>query len=264
MFNASFLQFAPSLADSDATIFSLKTLFKKIKYTDLIVLPELTNSGYNFRSKKMAFDSAENIIKSKFLEFLVGTCEEKNIYIVTGFNEKEGRDIYNSSILLGPKGYIGKYRKIHLFLNEKKFFKKGNVGLPVFKTDLCNLGMLICYDWMFPEVWRILALKKADLICHPSNLVLPFAQQAVAAHALINKVYTITANRIGTEGGITFTGKSTICNPFGSILKQADKLKEDIKTVVIDPLISRNKKITKENHIFKDRQIDSYTELIKR
>ena len=262
MFNASFMQFSPFLTDLDATILSLEYNLKKITNVDLVVLPELSNSGYNFSSKKMAFDSAEEIIKSRFLEFLVEICKEKNIYIDTGFNEKDGRDLYNSSILLGPNGYIGKYRKIHLFLNEKKFFNKGNVGLPVFKTEHCNLGMLICYDWMFPEVWRILALKKADLICHPSNLVLPYAQQAVATHALLNKVYTITANRTGTERGITFTGNSTICDPFGKILVQADSLKEEIKTFEIDPLISRNKKITKENHIFKDRQIDSYIELI--
>jgi predicted amidohydrolase len=188
MINASFLQFSPVLANLDATLLLLKNHFKKLKNDDLVVLPELANSGYNFSTMKMAANSAEEINKSKFVEFLVAISKEKNIHIVSGFNEKLGQKIFNTSLLIGPKGYIGKYQKIHLFLNEKNFFTKGNEGLPVFKTDLCNIGMLICYDWMFPEVWRILALKKADVICHPCNLVLPFAQQAVAVHAMVNKV----------------------------------------------------------------------------
>ena len=123
--------------------------------------------------------------------------------------------------------------------------------------------MLICYDWMFPEVWRILALKNADIICHPSNLVLPYAQQAVPVHSLINKVFTITANRVGTEGNLSFTGKSLICNPFGEVLVQANEKDETIGTAEIDISISRNKNITPKNHIFKDRRIDEYGELLK-
>ncbi|NVO01407.1 MAG: carbon-nitrogen hydrolase [Bacteroidetes bacterium] len=261
--NASFLQFAPVLADLDLTISIIENHFKKLKNSNLLVLPELANSGYNFISKKMAVQSAEIVKKSKYFEFLIDFCKKQNIFIVSGFNEKEGSILYNSSILLGPKGYIGKYRKMHSFFNESKFFQKGNLGFPVFKTEIGNIGMLICYDWMFPEVWRILALKKADIICHPSNLVLPYAQQAVPVHALINKVFTITANRVGTEGNLSFTGKSLICNPLGEVLAHANEKDETICTAEIDISIVRNKKITPKNHIFKDRRIDEYGELFK-
>ena len=118
---------------------------------------------------------------------------------------------------------IGKYRKVHLFMNEWDIFEKGNLGFPVFDFGICKIGMLICFDWIFPEVWRILALKGADIICHPSNLVLPYAQQAVPVHGMINRTFNITANRIGIERGIKFTGESIISDPEGKIIKKASR-----------------------------------------
>ncbi len=116
-------------------------------------------------------------------------------------------------------------------MNEFDFFEKGNLGLPVFDIGICKIGMLICFDWIFPEVWRILALKGADIICHPSNLVLPYAQQAVPVHGMINRTFNITANRYGTERGVTFSGKSIISDPFGKTLVTASPDKDEVAFV---------------------------------
>jgi predicted amidohydrolase len=123
----------------------------------------------------------------------------------------------------------------------------------------------VCFDWIFPEVWRILALKGADIICHPSNLVLPgLAQRAIPIHALTNRVYVVTANRIGTEGDLTFTGVSTIANPRGDILAQASQAKEELVVQEIDIAVARDKMITPRNHLLTDRRPEQYALLSKK
>ena len=255
-----FIQFAPVLGDVQATIRKIDGLIDQTKITDILVLPELCNSGYNFTSFEEAWETSEEIENSIFINYLLSKCKQFNLYIVSGFNERDNKNLYNSAILIGPEGYIGKYRKLHLFLNEKDYFKPGNIGLPVFDIGLCKIGMLVCFDWIFPEVWRIVALKGAEIICHPSNLVLPgLAQKAVPIHALTNRIYTITANRIGTEGELSFTGLSTIANPNGDILFQASKTKEETVVKDIDIRLARDKIITKKNDLFNDRRPEEYS-----
>jgi predicted amidohydrolase len=258
------LQFSPKLDDQGANIKKIESFAGRFREADLLVLPELCNSGYNFKSFKQAYDSSEYIEKSEFIRCLKSICEEYSLYIVSGFNERDGKEIYNTSVLIGADGFIGKYRKLHLFMNEKKYFVPGNAGLPVFDIGICNVGMLVCFDWMFPEVWRIVAIKGADIICHPSNLVLGgLCQRAIPIHSLTNRVYIVTANRIGTEDDLTFTGLSTISNPNGEVLYLASEDKEEVKIVDVDISLARDKKITAMNDIFVDRRPQEYLELIK-
>ena len=260
-----FIQFAPVLGDVQATIRKIDGLIDQTKTTDILVLPELCNSGYNFTSFEEAWETSEEIENSIFINYLLSKCKQFNLYIVSGFNERDNKNLYNSAILIGPEGYIGKYRKLHLFMNEKDYFKPGNIGLPVFDIGLCKIGMLVCFDWIFPEVWRIVALKGAEIICHPSNLVLPgLAQKAVPIHALTNRIYTITANRIGTEGNLSFTGLSTIANPNGDILFQASRTEEETVIKDIDIRLARDKIITKKNDLFSDRRPEEYSLLTER
>jgi predicted amidohydrolase len=255
-----FLQFSPLLGDVQGTIQALEKLLSGCAGTDILVLPELCNSGYNFTSYEQAWDTSESIEGSPFIAFLESKCRSLNMHIVSGLNERDGDVLYNSAVLIGPNGYIGTYRKLHLFLNEKDFFQPGNAGLPVFDIGPCALGMLVCFDWIFPEVWRILALKGADIICHPSNLVLPgFAQRAIPIHALFNRVYVVTANRIGTEQELTFTGVSTIANPMGDVLAQASRAKEELIVREIDIALARDKMMTPRNHMLNDRRPQEYT-----
>ncbi|MGC9332990.1 MAG: nitrilase-related carbon-nitrogen hydrolase, partial [Anaerolineae bacterium] len=127
----------------------------------------------------------------------------------------------------------------------------------------CRLGMLVCFDWIFPEAWRVLALKGADVICHPSNLVLPgLAQRAVPIHALTNRVYVVTANRVGTEDDLTFTGMSTIASPTGDVLAQASPADEAVSLVEVDLALARDKRITARNDLFADRRPEAYGTLL--
>jgi len=262
MIKSGFIQFQPELGNQDANIKKLKNLIPAAKDADLIVLPELANSGYNFISKEHAFENAEETGNSRFIDFLAGEARKYNLNIVAGINERKSGRLYNSAVLVTPEGISGKYRKIHLFWNEKDIFEKGNLGLPVFDLGFCKIGILICFDWIFPEVWRILALKGADIICHPSNLVLPYAQQAVPVHGMINRTFNITANRYGTERDVTFSGKSIISDPTGKTMITAAPDRDETGIVEMDIKKAREKMITPRNHVFNDRIPEEYSQLI--
>lgn len=260
----SSIQFAPTLGNLDKTIEDLDILFPQCINSELIVLPELCNSGYNFHDREQAWATSETIPDSKFLQFLQDKSASLKSIIVSGFNERKGQDLFNSAVLIHNGNIKGIYQKLHLFYREKEFFKAGETGLPIFKVGEIKIGIQICFDWMFPEAWRVLALKGADIICHPSNLVLPgLAQRAVPVHAMINRIYTITANRIGTESDLTFTGISTIASPRGKILAQASDTQTEVITVDIDPYVGRNKFVTPINHIFEDRLPEEYLTLVE-
>ncbi len=253
------MQFAPVLGDAQATMKKIERLCAHCAGVDLLVLPELCNSGYNFASKEQAWATSEEICDSEFLRYLTSLCKRLGCHIVSGMNERQGTRLYNTAVLVGPQGYAGKYRKLHLFMNEKDFFEPGNVGLPVFDIGTCRIGMLVCFDWIFPEAWRVLALKGADIICHPANLVLPgLAQQAVPIHALTNRLYVVTANRTGNEGELTYTGMSTIADPRGQVLAQASRTRSEVLRVEIDINLARAKDITSRNNVLADRRPDQY------
>ena len=125
-----------------------------------------------------------------------------------------------------------------------------------------RLGMMICFDWIFPEVARTLALKGADILCHPTNLVLPFCQDAMVTRCIENRVFALTANRVGTERRagqeFTFTGRSQVVTPRGEILTRADVDGEGVFVVDIDPMLARNKAVTDVNDVLGDRRPELY------
>lgn len=258
---AGFVQFNPKLGSQDENMRMLDGLISEGREADLLVMPELANSGYNFQSKEQAHQLSENLNNSQFLEFLMDQASKYRTHLVAGMLEEEAGKLYNTAVLVGPEGYLGKYRKIHLFMNEFDFFEKGNLGLPVFNIGEVTIGILICFDWVFPEVWRIMALKGADIICHPSNLVLPFAQQAVPVHCLINRTFAITANRYGREHELEFSGKSIVSDPLGNTMLNAPSIQDAVQFITMDTELSRNKQITPRNHLFKDRLPGLYGEL---
>lgn len=254
------VQLAPVLGDRRATMAKIEDLLAGVDLPQILVFPELCNSGYNFSGKDQAQEYAEKIETSEFLDFMQGLARRSGGFVITGFNEKDDGQLFNTALLLGPRGVLGKYRKLHLFLNEKDYFQPGNLGLPVFDLGFCRLGMLICFDWLFPEVWRVLALRGAEIICHPSNLILPgLAQRGVAVHALINRVFVLLANRTGTEGDLSFTGNSQIVDPRGGLLTEADGVEEGVFLTEIDVEAARNKAITHRNDVFADRRPLEYS-----
>lgn len=230
---------------------------------DLIVLPELFTSGYQFVSGQEVWELAEEIPSGKTCQAMIGLAKDLGMFLVFGLPEKEGERLYNSAVLVGPEGFIGNYRKTHLFAEEKLFFEPGDTGFLVFDIGVAVLGIMICFDWFFPESARALALLGSDIICHPANLVLPYCQKAMVTRSLENGVFTITANRIGTESRgekapLVFTGKSQILDNQGRILSRLEGNQTGIKLSDIDPTKARNKRVTAQNDRLRDRRPEFY------
>jgi predicted amidohydrolase len=256
-----FFQFSPFLGRKDQNVEKATSSIRGVK-ADLLVLPELFSTGYLFGSEEELKRSAEIIPQGPTFLKLADLALQEKVSLVFGMAEREGDKLYNSSVLLTPKGDFWVYRKLHLFDREKLWFSPGDKELEVIDIGEAKVGMMICFDWIFPEMARILALKGADIICHPSNLILRFCQQAMVTRCVENRVFAITANRTGTEerGGIelSFTGNSQIVNPQGGILTKADEREEGVWTVEIDPALAKNKKFTPHNHLFEDRRTEFY------
>jgi len=258
---AGFIQFEPIFGNVDENLKKAGRLIKQAN-AELIVLPELSNTGYVFTSMEEVEALAEEIPGGKTTEFLCELARQNNSFIVSGLAEKENGRFYNSAVLVSPSGYVGTYRKIHLFNEEKLWFQPGDKELDIFDLGCCRIGIMVCFDWFFPEVMRILSLKGADLICHCANLVLPFCQDGMKTRCLENHVYAITANRTGMDNRngkiLRFTGKSQITGPQAEILYQADPISDEVAIVDIDVSRARDKKLNQFNHLYLDRRIDFY------
>ena len=228
---------------------------------DLFVLPELFATGYQFKDFEESRSLAEQVPGGVTTSALTAIAKKIDAYIIAGLPEIDENKVYNSAVVTGPNGYIGKYRKIHLFDTEKACFQKGDLPLQLFDIAGAKVGVMICFDWRFPETARTLALRGADLIAHPSNLVLAHCPQAMITRCLENRVFAVTADRVGIEDrmeSLNFIGQSQVVDPDGNILIRASKTEEEVHVVEIDLEKAREKFLTSKNHIFKDRREDFY------
>ena len=223
---------------------------------DLIVLPELFNTGYAFSNKKDLLSLAEIVPDGETTKALEYFSRKRDVCVVAGLAERDGEKIYNSAVVVDKK-FIGVYRKIHLHGIEKKFFEAG-CEFKVFNVRNIKLGVMICFDWFFPESARTLALAGADLIAHPANLVMPYCPDAMKTRCLENRVWAVTADRIGCERKISFIGQSQVTSPLGEVLYRASREKEEVKIIDIDITLSRNKNLNEYNNILDDRKTKAY------
>lgn len=229
---------------------------------DIIVLPELAFTGYFFEDRGELQELAEDVSESPTVDGLTRLCKNGNFYLVTGFAERCKGRLYNAALVIGPSGLLHSYRKLHLFNTEKEYFDPGDTPLDTIEIRGVKVGIMICFDWIFPEAARTLALRGADLLCHPSNLVLAHCQKAMLTRSLENSVYSITANRTGKEtrprGELLFTGKSQIVGPKGEVLADSDSEEEAVVIRDIDLSEARKKLITENNDLFADRRPEFY------
>lgn len=230
---------------------------------DLIVLPELFTSGYQFVSREEVEALAEPVPGGLTTKRLGEIARDRRMHVVAGLPEADGGRFYNSAVLIGPAGFIGVYRKTHLFFEETLYFSPGETGFPVWDIGLARVGLLVCFDWIFPEAARTLALKGAEILCHPSNLILPHCPDAMITRCLENRVFSITANRIGAEqrgegGRLGFIGRSEVVSPDGRVLHRASSDQEDLAVIEIDPTEARNKNINSFNDLLRDRRPNLY------
>ena len=255
------IQFKPTFLDLEKNLARATELLENSS-ADIAVFPELFLSGYTFSHADQA-QACAFPFKDGPLSPLLRISREKSMAICGGYAEMDGRDLYNSAFFVADGQLAHNYRKVHLFNQEKRYFKPGNQGFKVFDFRGTTIGMMICFDWLFPEAARSLALQGAQIILHPANLVLPFCQQAMFARALENRVFIVTVNRIGTETtgkeNNTFTGQSQIVSPQGEFVISMSKDREQVEMASIDPAQALDKNITPFNHVMEDRRRGQYT-----
>lgn len=255
-----FVQFSPTFGEKEKNFARVERLLGNTRHA-LIVLPELFSTGYAFVSRSEVKRLAEPA-SSITSDFLHNLCKMNKLAIVGGILERAGNRFYNSAVYVTEKGLEGVYRKAHLFMHEKRWFEKGNSPLRSFKFAGTKIGILICFDWIYPEAMRTLALNGALIVCHCANLVLPFCQGAMITRSIENRVYIVTANRTGRERRgryrFSFTGQSQIVAPGGRLMTRAPARAEAVRVVDIDPGFARNKKVNPLNDLFKDRRTDIY------
>lgn len=208
---------------------------------ELAVFPEAYLTGYSFDSREAAAAIPRN---HPALNRLNLAAARLKIVTIVGFAESEGGELYNSAALLEPGAEPRFYRKSHLpELGLDYFVKPGN-ELEVFETKLGRIGILICFDQRLPEPARVLALKGAELICLPTNWPVGAENSAdtmCIARAAENRVFYAACNRVGTENGFEFIGRSKIIDPVGKVLASAE-LGEKAVVADVDLALARNKR----------------------
>jgi len=289
-------QTSPVFGERDRNIAEALELIRQ-ENADLWVFPELFATGYQFVDADEARSLAEPVPNGPTTQALIehsrahdcyivaGLPElgelakpvpggfttqalvkhavEQGCHIVAGLPESDGKRLYNSAVLVGPDGLLACYRKVHLFYEEKRFFSPGDRSFPVIDIGIARIGLMVCFDHLFPESARSLALQGADVIAHPANLVLPdLAQRTMSIRALENGVFTATANRVGTESRtsetLVYTGQSQIVAPNGEALVRLSKDGAETAVVEIDVETARDKRLTSTNDKLADRRPDQY------
>ena len=263
------------LGQKDANV--AKTVSKINEAADngakLIVLPEMINSGYIFNTREEAVGMAEQVPGGPTVQTWEKAARERNVYVVAGLPEIEGSDLYNSAVLIGPDGYIGKFRKMHLWDDDKVWYEPGNLGIPVFHTPIGKIAIIICYDMWFCEMWRIAKLKGADIVCVPTNWLkigtLPEDVQTMAPYfamvaANTQCMWVACADRAGEERGTIYPGRSLIVGPSG--IPEGGGFctftEEEIRYADCNFSDSRLYNWTPHNVLFRDRRTDYYDDML--
>lgn len=236
-------QITSRVADKE---YNIKLMERKIKEAsrkdaDIVVFPELALTGYLCRD--LVYELAEPLPEGASVRKIAKIAKRENVHVVFGMiesSEKVSAVIYNTAVLVGPDGFLGKYHKMHLpthsVFEEKRYFRPG-YETPVFKTSVGKIGLIICYDIYFPEITRILKLRGAQqIICisaSPSTRR-GFFEALTVARAIENTVFLAFTNLVGIEDGLQFWGGSHLIAPSGSVIAQAKYDEDDLIVAKID------------------------------
>ena len=244
---------------------------------DLIVFPELANSGYvrgmeegDFREFSRQYLKVAERIPGPYTDSLVELSRKHNVHLVTGILEAHPHipsALYSSAVLVSPAtGIVDVYRKLHIIREEKHYFFGGSKA-EVYRTELGNIGMIICADNAFPEIPRLLALKGAEIICVPYARVRGVGGDPglyfslASSRAFENNCFFIACNRVGSENQQVFEGKSCICGPSGEFLARSETDSEEYLRA--DLLSESLEKARMRYARFRDRRPELYQELYK-
>jgi N-carbamoylputrescine amidase len=237
----------------------------------LLVLPELGNSGYVFNSREELAEVAEPVFGGETTRMWGEVARERDVYICGGLAETDRGRFFNSAVLVGPDGFIGRYRKLHLWDEEKLFFEPGDLGLNVFSLPFGRVGIMICYDGWHPEVARVLKLRGADIILDPTCWVLvpdvvtpenPVSAYVHLALAHVNSMFVVCADQCGVDRGCTFLGRSCIAGPAGFVAGPAGFEAPEIVVAEVNLAQARYHNWTSLANPFADRRIDLFDQAL--
>ena len=220
------IQFEPALFAKSANLEALLRLTEEAATggARLIVTPEMATTAYCWATREeIAYDVEP--VPGPTTERFAEIATRHDCWIVVGLAEidPETGVYYNSTVLIGPEGPVGLYRKTHAYISEPKWAKDGDLGLPVFETPIGRIAMTICMDACYPETARVPALAGADVICFPTNwLSEKSPSPSWMARAAENGVFLIAANRYGLERGVQFSGGSAVIDPDGALQSVLD------------------------------------------
>jgi predicted amidohydrolase len=233
----------------------------------VVVLPELVQSGYLFADRSEALSLAETA-DGPTLQLWQALARELNLVIVGGFCERlPGDELANSAAMIDANGLRAVYRKAHLWDAEKDIFTPGDAPPPVVETLHGRLGMLICYDLEFPEWVRLPALAGADLLCAPVNwpdgprpqTERPAEVLRVQANASVNRMFIAACDRYGHERGVGWVQGSVIVDADGYPLAgPAEQGGEQMLLATLNLAEARNKRISARNDLHLDRRPQLY------
>ncbi len=236
---------------------------------DLVVFPECALTGYVFRSREEALPYAETV-PGPATGTIAGLCRELGVHVIFGLLEADGASLYNAAALVGPGGFIGGYRKVHLpFLGVDRFVDPGNRPFRVDETPVGRIGMHICYDCNFPESGRAMVLQGADILALPTNWPTGRAtipNYVIPTRALENKVHVIAVDRVGVERGVRFLGRSRIVNAAVDTLASGSARREEILYAELSLKQARRKRIVVipgefEVDFIRDRRPEMYGDI---
>jgi 5-aminopentanamidase len=228
---------------------------------DLVVLPELCNSGYVFADAQEARSLAEPV-DGPSVEQWRALAREHDLAVVAGLCElDDGGAVRNSAVVIDSGEVRAVHRKSHLWDREKLCFEPGSLPAPVVETKAGFVGVAVCYDAFFPEVMRALSIAGADVIAVPMNAPVlatplePLAADLITAcaSAQINRVYVAQADRTGTERGVDWVGASVIVDPEGRMLTGKAPT-EALLTATVDLARARDKRFSERNDVLADRR----------
>jgi predicted amidohydrolase len=255
---------------------------------ELVLFPELVIHGH---CTPNTWHLAEPVPDGPSVARLVQIARRHRLFVCTGLSEKERDIVYNTQVLIGPDGFIGKQRKLHLSRDEV-FYYKGGRELPVFDIGPCTVGIVICYDNQFPEVARVLALRGAEVILMPhaarfklwddtpesETRARRFAHaflQKYALRARENACFAVLADQTGRAGYVDHwprdsenqphhAGAALIWGPDGELIAstQDERIREEMIVASLDPaLLARERSLA--NYMLRTRRPELFGELVR-
>ncbi|MDD6793844.1 MAG: hypothetical protein PUE01_00280 [Clostridiaceae bacterium] len=220
--------------DIEKNLSKVEEMVKKTK-ADIIVLPEFFNTGISFVTKQEAELISEDIINGKVVKRLNKIAAENNTYLIGALVEKHNEYLYNTAVVIGPKGLIDTHRKVYLTDFEKDIFDAGS-KFEVLDIQGVKVGVVVCYECSFKEISEILKAEGVQLICHTANIDEIATFDMCKDRAKEAGAYFISCNRIGSEKNtklnMDFIGRSSIIDRNGNVIAQAGD-KEEIKVIDI-------------------------------